>query len=94
MPTRLSASGRSLSPSTSWGSSAGSVVAFLIFLAMASASSSREMRDWSDGSDLLIFLVPSRRLMMRVAGPAISGSVMGKKVPSSCPAPWAAIEAA
>ena len=37
------------------------------------------MRDWSDGSDLLIFLVPSRRLMTRVASPKISGSVSGKK---------------
>ena len=37
------------------------------------------MRDWSEGSDLLIFLVPSRRLITRVAAPKISGSVTGKK---------------
>ncbi|MNW18052.1 hypothetical protein D3C71_2174540 [compost metagenome] len=58
---------------------------------MPSAVSSREMRDWSDGSDLLIFLVPSRKDMMRVAGPAISGSVIGKKSGSR---PCWAIEAA
>ena len=46
---------------------------------MVSASSVRLMRDMSDGSDFDIFLVPSRRLMTRVAGPMIRGSGSGKK---------------
>jgi len=40
-----------------------------IFCAIASASSVRLMRDWSLASELLIFLRPSRRLMIRVAAP-------------------------
>ena len=44
------------------------------------------MRDMSEGSDFDIFLVPSRRLMTRVAGPMITGSGCGKNRPSSKPA--------
>ena len=36
------------------------------------------MRDWSEGSDFDIFLVPSRSDITRVAGPWISGSGCGK----------------
>ncbi len=81
MPTRLSASGRASNPFSSDGSGSGSVLAFLIFLAMASASSVRLMRVMSDSSDFDIFLVPSRKLITRVAGPVISGSGSGKKPP-------------
>ena len=56
----------------------GSVLALRIFWAMVSASSVRLMRDWSDGSDFDIFLVPSRSDITRVAGPWISGSGSGK----------------
>ena len=37
------------------------------------------MRDWSEGSDFDIFLVPSRSDITRVAGPVMSDSVTGKK---------------
>ena len=76
MPTRFSASGRPSRPATSLGSAAGSVLAFLIFFEIVSASSVRLMRERSDGSDFDIFLEPSRRLMMRAAGPPMTGSVM------------------
>jgi hypothetical protein len=36
------------------------------------------MVDMSELSDLLIFLLPSRRLRTRIAGPVIIGSVSGK----------------
>ena len=52
---------------------------------MVSASSVRLMRELSDGSDFDIFLVPSRRLITRVAGPVISGSGSGKNSPSLKP---------
>ena len=61
--------GRFSRPSTSLGRASGSVFAFRIFLAIVSASSVRLMRDRSEGSDLDIFLVPSRSDMIRVAGP-------------------------
>ena len=54
------------------------MVARLIFLAMASASSITRIRAPSAGSDLLIFLLASLSDMTRVAGPAITGSVIGK----------------
>ncbi len=78
MPTRLRASARCSSPRASSGSGSGSVLARRIFSAMVSASSVRLMRLWSEESDLLIFLVPSRRLITRAAGPRISGSIGGK----------------
>ena len=40
------------------------------------------MRVMSDSSDFDIFLLPSRKLITRVAGPVISGSGSGKKPPS------------
>ena len=49
-----------------------------ILCAIASASSVRLMRDWSEASDFDIFLVPSRSDITRVAGPWISGSGCGK----------------
>lgn len=79
MLTRLRASGRSLSPSRLSGSGSGSVLARLIFCAMASASSVRLMRLASEGSDFDIFFVPSRKLITRVAAPSMTGSVSGKK---------------
>ena len=82
MPMRLSASARPSNPFSSDGSGSGSVLAFLIFLAMESASSVRLMRVMSLSSDFDIFLVPSRKLITRVAGPVIRGSGSGKK-PSS-----------
>ena len=85
MPTRFSASGRPFSPATSAGSGSGSVLALRIFLATVSASSVKLSRDRSEGSDFDIFLVPSRRLITRVAGPVIIGSGGGKKV-----SPWPA----
>ena len=78
MPTRLSASGRVSRPFSSDGNGSGSVFALRIFCAMVSASSVRLMRELSDGSDFDIFLVPSRKLITRVAGPVISGSGCGK----------------
>ncbi len=39
----------------------------------------------SEGSDFDIFFVPSRKLMTRVAGPVITGSGCGKKMPSAYP---------
>src|SRR6267378_2215925 len=68
MPTRLSASGRGSRPFSSLGSGSGSVFALRIFCAMVSASSVRLMRELSDESDFDIFLVPSRKLITRVAG--------------------------
>ena len=53
--------------------------ALRILAAMASASSVRLMRLWSEGSDLLILAEPSRRDITRVAGPWITGSGCGKK---------------
>ena len=50
------------------------------------------MRELSDASDFDIFLVPSRRLITRVAGPVISGSGCGKNNPSL--KPWPRIESA
>ena len=75
----MRASGRFSSPAGSDGSGSGSVFARRIFSAMASASSVRLMRDWSDGSDFDIFLVPSRKDMTRAATVWISGSMTGKK---------------
>ena len=63
-----------------------------IFWAMVSRSSVRLMRELSEASDFDIFLEPSRRLITRVAGPWMTGSVSGKK-PSS-PWPSSAIRAA
>ena len=37
------------------------------------------MRDWSEGSDFDIFLVPSRSDITRAATPWINGSIAGKK---------------
>ena len=71
MPTRFSASARPSSPFSSLGSGSGSVFAFLTFFMTVSGSSVRLMRLISDGSDLLIFEVPSRRLMMRAAAGGI-----------------------
>src|SRR4029078_10854337 len=85
MPTRLSASGLVSSTFTSEGRGSGSVLAFLIFLTMGSASSGRLMRVMSDSFDFDIFLVPSRKFITRVAGPVIKGSGSGKK-PSGYPA--------
>ena len=48
-----------------------------ILSAIVSASSVRLIRDCSDGSDLDIFLVPSRSDMTRVASPRIIGSGSG-----------------
>ena len=79
MATRFSASARPARPAASLGSASASEVARLIFLAIVSASSTRLMRLWSEGSDLLIFFVPSRRLITRAAGPRIIGSTAGKK---------------
>jgi len=53
-------------------------LAFLILVAMVSASSVRLMRERSETSDLLIFAVPSRKLMMRAASFNITGSGSGK----------------
>ncbi len=78
MPTRLRASGRPASPASSEGSGSGSVLARRILSAIVSASSSRLMRLWSEGSDFDIFFVPSRRDITRAAGPRISGSIGGK----------------
>ena len=75
MPTRLRASGRLSSPRGSSGSGSGSVLARRIFSAIVSASSVRLMRLWSEGSDLLIFLEPSRSDITRAAAPRISGSI-------------------
>ena len=86
MPTRFLASGRPSSPAISLGRASGSVLAFLIFLEIVSASSVRLMRERSEGSDFDIFFDPSRRLMMRAAGPPITGSVIGKK-PSTVSSP-------
>ena len=82
MPTRFSASGRLLETLRLGGKRSGSVFAFLIFLAMVSASSVRLMRVMSDSSDFDIFFKPSRKLITRVAGPVISGSGNGKNPPS------------
>ena len=71
----------------SLGSGSGSVLARRIFSAIVSASSVRLMRDWSDGSDFDIFLVPSRSDITRVAGPWISGSGCGKNA-SPKPCAW------
>ena len=57
---------------------------------MVSASSVRLIRELSDESDFDIFLVPSRKLITRVAGPVISGSGCGKNNPSL--KPWPRIE--
>src|SRR4051794_18844775 len=92
MPTRLSASGRASRPFSSVGSGSGSVLALRTFCAMVSASSVKLMRELSDASDFDIFLVPSRKLMTRVAGPVIKGSGSGKNRPSL--APWLRIESA
>ena len=78
MPTRLSASGRCARPFSSLGSGSGSVLARRILSAIASASSVKLMRDWSEASDFDIFLEPSRSDITRVAGPWISGSGCGK----------------
>ena len=91
MPTRLSASGRGSRPASSLGSGSGSVFALRIFCAIVSASSVRLMRELSDASDFDIFLVPSRRLITRVAGPWITGSVSGK---NASPNPRARIDSA
>ncbi len=48
---------------------------------MVSASSVRLMRELSEASDFDIFLVPSRRLMTRVAAPVITGFGIGKYTP-------------
>ena len=61
------------------GSGSGSVFARRILRAMVSGGSVRLMRLWSEGSDLLIFRVPSRRDMTRAWPPRISGSMRGKK---------------
>ena len=79
MLTRLRASGRSFSSASVSGSGSGSVRALRIFDAIASASSVRLIRLASEGSDFDIFLVPSRRLITRVAVPSITGSGIGKK---------------
>ena len=71
MPVRFSASGRPFSPAASLGSGSVSVLALRIFRAIVSASSVRLRRDRSEGSDFDIFLVPSRRLITRVAGPVM-----------------------
>ena len=48
------------------------------------------MRLMSEGSDLLIFLAPSRSDMTRVASPKMSGSVSGKtSTPTSLLNFWA-----
>ena len=80
MPTRLSASGRADSPASSLGNGSGSVFALQTFWAINSASSVRLIREKSDGSDLDIFLVPSRSDITRVAGPVITGSVNGRRL--------------
>ena len=79
MLTRFSASARPASPSRLPGSGSASVRALRIFWAIASASSVRLIRLMSEGSDFDIFLVPSRRLITRVATPSITGSGIGKK---------------
>ncbi len=79
MLTRFAASGRPARPATVAGSGSGSVRALRILPAMVSASSVRLIRLMSDGSDFDIFLVPSRRLITRVAVPSMTGSVSGKK---------------
>ena len=61
------------------GSGSGSVLALRILREICSASSVRLMRLASEGSDLDIFFVPSRRDMTRVAGPWMIGSGTGKK---------------
>ena len=70
MPTRFSASGRSLQAvDLATAAASGSVLALRIFFEIVSASSVRLMRDRSDGSDFDIFLEPSRSDMTRGAGP-------------------------
>ena len=56
------------------GKGSGSVLAFLTFCMIISASSVRLMRLMSDGSDLLILAEPSRRDMMRAASGGMKGS--------------------
>src|SRR5258705_443641 len=92
MPTRLSASGRASRPFSSDGNGSGSVLALRTFCAIVSASSVRLIRELSDASDFDIFLVPSRKLITRVAGPVITGSGSGKNNPSL--EPWLRIDAA
>ena len=46
------------------------------------------MRLRSDGSDFHIFFVPSRKLITRVAGPAISGSAAERNLPGSQHVRW------
>ena len=79
MLIRLRASGRSSRPFTSEGKASASLFALRIFLAIVSASSVILIRLASDGSDLDIFLEPSRKDITRVAAPSITGSVIGKK---------------
>ncbi len=79
MPSKFAASGRPSSPAGVSGSGCGSVVAFWILRRIVSASSVMFIREYSEGSDLLIFAVPSRSDMTRVAGPKISGSGIGNK---------------
>ena len=69
MPTRFLASGRASSPAGSSGSGSGSVFALRIFCAIASSLSVSRIRLISDGSDLDILAVPSRRLITRAAVP-------------------------
>ena len=91
METRFSASGRPESPAASEGSGSGSVLALRIFVAIVSASSVMLIRERSEGSDFDIFFMPSRRLMIRVAGPWISGSGSGK---NASPKPLPRMESA
>ena len=71
MLSKLNASGLFLSSSTVSGNGLGSVLAFLILLDISSLVSVKLILDASDGSDLLIFFVPSLKLITRVAGPNI-----------------------
>src|SRR4028119_852046 len=69
MPTRLRASGRLSSRLGSAGSGSGAVRALRILEAISSSVSMRLTRLMSEGSDLLILALPSRRDMTRAAVP-------------------------
>ena len=71
---------RSARASSVSGRGSASVLARLILRVISSAVSVRLMRLWSDGSDLLIFELPSRRdIPPAPPAPGFSGSGRGKK---------------
>jgi hypothetical protein len=76
---RFKHSGLASRSSNELGINSESDFAFLILETIISSSSVNKILEKSEGSDLDIFLVPSRKLITRVAFPYMRGSGKGKK---------------